>query len=448
MLMRTLPLTLSLFLLSAVGLPAGDAENRALYDLLTNKGPAEAQAAAVREHFSTDQMRGGAAVAAHGGDFVWAVESDHEPYLYIDDNPAPALRSFGGNLWVHTARLVTGRSHAHHYRVGGEILDGKRFDTAAFTKDSYPQPGVPQGKLSEQMVIESEVYRGWKVSYWVYASPGVDPAVPSPVMVWQDGQRFVDRGKRSRLMTVVENLVDQKKIPPMVLVLIAPGYIGDADDSQYVPNEKVRELRSILYDTVNDDYNKMVLAEIFPAVEKRYKLRTDGYSRAIAGQSSGGICAFNSAWWRPDAFARVLSRIGSYTPLQWLRGQSNPKERWGLDDPAGFVEGGDIYPTLVRRLEKRNIRVWLGDGSHDLEIVKGSWPLQNIRMANSLKMREYDFYFSFGNAQHNTQHGNAELPRAMTWLWRGYDLAKTNQDFNMDPAEKKRPYFRVAIVNR
>ena len=446
--MINLPSTLVLLLLSAVCLAAGDAENRALYDLLTKKGPAEAQAAAVREHFSTDQLRTGATVAAHGGDFVWAVESEREPYLYIDDKPAPALRSLGGNLWVHTARLVTGRSHAHHYRVGGEILGGKRFDTSAFTDDSYPQPGVQQGKLSEQMVIESEVYRGWKVSYWVYASPGVDPAVPSPVMVWQDGQRFVHRGKRSRLMTVVENLVHQKKIPPMVLVLIAPGYIGDADDSQYVPNEKVREMRSILYDTVNDDYNKMVLAEIFPEVEKRYKLRSDGYSRAGAGQSSGGICAFNSAWWRPDAFARVLSRIGSYTPLQWLRGQSNPDERWGLDDPAGFVEGGDIYPTLVRRQAKRNIRVWLEDGSNDLEIERGSWPFQNLRMANSLKMREYDFHFSFGNAQHNTQHGNAELPRAMTWLWRGYDPAKTSQEFKMGRAEEKRPFFRVAVVNR
>ncbi len=298
------------------------------------------------------------------------------------------------------------------------------------------------------MILESGVYRGWKISYWVYASPGVDSAIPSPVMVWQDGQRFVYRGKRSRLMTVVENLVHQKKIPPMVLVLIAPGYIGGADDSLYVPNEKVRELRSILYDTVNDDYNKMVLAEIFPEVEKLYKLRSDGYSRAIAGQSSGGICAFNSAWWRPDAFGRVLSRIGSYTPLQWLRGQSNPEERWGLDDPAGFVEGGDIYPTLVRQQAKRNIRVWLEDGSYDHEIERGSWPLQNIRMANSLKMREYDFHFSFGNAQHNTQHGNAELPRAMTWLWREYDPAKTEQEFKMDPAEKERPYFRVAVVNR
>ena len=69
-------------------------------------------------------------------------------------------------------------------------------------------------------------------------------------------------------------------------------------------------------------------------------------------------------------------------------------------------------------------------------------------MANSLKMREYDFHFSFGNSQHNTQHGNAELPRAMTWLWRDYDPGKTSQDFTMDAAEKKRPYFRVAVVNR
>ena len=103
--------------------------------------------------------------------------------------------------------------------------------------------------------------------------------------------------------------------------------------------KKVRELRSILYDTVNDDYNKMVVAEIFPQVEKQYKLRSDGYSRAIAGQSSGGICAFNSAWWRPDAFARVLSRIGSYTPLQWLRGQLNPKRALGTGRPRRFCRG-------------------------------------------------------------------------------------------------------------
>ena len=88
------------------------------------------------------------------------------------------------------------------------------------------------------------------------------------------------------------------------------------------------------------------------------------------------------------------------------------------------------------------------DGSYDLEDRHGSWPLQNIQMANSLKMEEYDFRFRFGNSQHNTEQGAAELPEAMSWLWRGYDPAKTEEEFTMDPAEKEKPYYRVGIVNR
>ena len=97
-LMRTLLLTPTVLLLSAVGLLAGDVENRALYDLLAKKGPAETQAAAVRKHFDAETLRTGSAVAAHGGDFVWAVESEHEPFLYIDDKAVLAMRSLGGNL--------------------------------------------------------------------------------------------------------------------------------------------------------------------------------------------------------------------------------------------------------------------------------------------------------------------------------------------------------------
>lgn len=60
----------------------------------------------------------------------------------------------------------------------------------------------------------------------MYASTGVDPAKPSLVIVWQDGHRFVFPGNHARLLTVVENLVQQEKIPPLVLVLIAPGYMA------------------------------------------------------------------------------------------------------------------------------------------------------------------------------------------------------------------------------
>ena len=429
-------------------LMAGDAENRQLYTLTAADGPPIAQADAIRKHFTTKQLADGSAVAAYRGDFVWAIQVEQKPLISIDDGQPSEMRSLPDGLWVHTARLTTGRSHAHYYQIAGRTLGGNRFDTAAYTDDSYSQPGVPQGKLSEQFVYESQVYRGWKISYWIYASPGVDPKTPSPVMVWQDGHRFIFPGNHARLLTVVENLVHQKKIPPMVLVLIAPGYIGDFDNSEYVPNNNVRRMRSILYDTVNDDYNKMVVGEIFPHVGTRYQLRSDGYSRAIGGQSSGGICSLNAAWWRPEAFGRVLSRIGSFTALQWRRGQANPERRLGLDDPADVLDGGHIFPFLVRVRDRRNIRVWLEDGSNDLENRAGSWPLQNIQLANSLKMKEYDFYLSFGNHQHSTEHGDAELPRAMTWLWRGYDSTKTSQEFIIDPEEKTKPYFRVGIVNR
>jgi enterochelin esterase family protein len=88
------------------------------------------------------------------------------------------------------------------------------------------------------------------------------------------------------------------------------------------------------------------------------------------------------------------------------------------------------------------------DGSNDLENNHGSWPLQNVQLANSLKMREYDFRFRFGNAQHSSANGDSMLPDALTWLWRGYDPAKTSQDFTMDPAEKDKPYFRIERLNR
>ncbi len=112
------------------------------------------------------------------------------------------------------------------------------------------------------------------------------------------------------------------------------------------------------------------------------------------------------------------------------------------------MDGGNVYPNKVRKEPKRNIRVWLQDGSNDLENQHGSWPLQNIQMANSLKLREYDFHFSFGHGTHSAAHGSAEFPAEMTWLWRDYDPSKTEQSYEMEPLEKAKPLFRVTLYNR
>src|ERR1035437_4937924 len=93
---------------------------------------------------------------------------------------------------------------------------------------------------------------------------------------------------------------------------------------------------------------------------------------------------------------------------------------------------------------QRNIRVWLQDGADDM----GTWPLQNIEMANALKQRGYDFHFSFGVGTHNSSQGSAEWPQSLTWLWRDYDPAKTEQAYEQVPAEGDKPPFRVRIYDR
>jgi enterochelin esterase family protein len=231
-----------------------------------------------------------------------------------------------------------------------------------------------------------------------------------------------------RLFTVTENLVQQKRIPAMIHLLISPGV--DANN---------RSMRSVLYDTVTNKFGRFLLEEAIPEIEKTYKVRQDGYSRAIAGESSGAVCAFTAAWFFPEKFSRVHSVIGTYTSIQWKFGNANP---------ADNLEGGNIYPFAIRKQPKRNIRVWLSDGSDDLENNHGSWPLQNIQMANSLKMRDYDFRFRFGDAAHNSSQASLDLPESLTWLWRDYDPAKTEQTYTPDPAEKAKPYYRVKVVSR
>lgn len=406
---------------------AGPQAERRLIELAQRSRGLELRDALLGE-FGREKLEAGAAFAGYRGDFFFAVLSAAQPKLFVDDRPAPgrARRVKRSEIWIHTTKLSVGRSHAYYFEVDGERI-GKTIDVRAYAPDHYPRADTPQGRVSKKFGHTSKIYPGMKSDWWFYASPGVDPERPAPLMVWQDGQRFAMRDSPSRLFTVTENLVRQGRIPPMIQLMIAPGYTGE------------KRMRSIEYDTVTDRYARFVLEEILPELEKHYKVRADAYSRGIAGQSSGGICALNAAWQRPDAFARVLSRIGSYTAIAWR----SRREKGG-----DVLDGGHFFPSMVRKAKKRNIRVWMEDGAQDLENSHGSWPLQNIQLANSLKMRGYDFRFNFGNARHSTANGDSLLPEALAWLWRDYDPARTGQSFEMDPAEKAKPYFRVVRLNR
>jgi enterochelin esterase-like enzyme len=265
------------------------------------------------------------------------------------------------------------------------------------TDDSEVQPGVPQGEVTKHVWNESTIYPDTSRDYWVYVPAQYDGTKPACVMVFQDGGWYVDTKRHFRVPTVFDNLIHQGAMPVTIGIFINPG-VFPLKEGQ----EKPRRNRSLEYDTLSDTYVQFVLDEIIPEVGKNYHLATDAKSRSICGISSGGICAFTAAWERPDAFHKVLSHVGSFTNIR----------------------GGHVYPAVIRKAEKRDIRVFLQAGENDLDNAHGSWPLGNMQMDRALAFRGYDYKFVLGTEGHNGKHGGAILPESLRWLWRDYPGAK------------------------
>jgi enterochelin esterase-like enzyme len=256
--------------------------------------------------------------------------------------------------------------------------------------DSQEQPDVPHGKVTKHSWT-SKIFPDTVRDYWIYVPAQYDAKEPACVMVFQDGGAYVNPKGQFRVPIVFDNLIHKKEMPVTIGVFINPGTVPAGKKDQ-----KARSNRSFEYDTLSDQYARFLEKEILPDVGKQYKLRQDAAGRAICGISSGGICAFTVAWERSDLFSKVLSHVGSFTNIR----------------------GGHVYPALIRKTERKPIRVFLQDGSHDLDNLHGNWPLSNQQMAAALKFAGYDYRFEFGDGGHNGKHGGAILPDSLRWLWR------------------------------
>lgn len=263
----------------------------------------------------------------------------------------------------------------------------------ALGPDSQVQPDVPHGTVTEHTWAKSAIYPGTERKYWVYVPAQYDPATPACVMVFQDGGNYVTPDGSWRVPVVFDNLIHRHEMPVTIGVFVNPGVVPAAHDGA-LP----RFNRSVEYDSVSPRYAEFLLDEILAEVGRSYNLTKDPNCRAIGGASSGAIAAFVAAWQRPDAFRRVFSTIGTYVGLR----------------------GGNELVTLIRKTERKPIRVFLQDGSNDLNNYVGNWFIANQDMLSALEFAGYDVTHEWGVGAHNSRHGGAILPDALRWLWRDY----------------------------
>lgn len=255
--------------------------------------------------------------------------------------------------------------------------------------DSMEHSGVPKGEIST-FKWESTVFKGTTRDVGVYVPKQYDAKTPAAVMVFQDGLGYMNPKGTYRVPVVLDNLIHRKELPVIVGIFIDPGKFPDKDPKKGGSN------RSVEYDTLSDVYAKFLETEILPEVGKKVILTKDPKMRGIGGASSGGICAFTVAWERPDLFTKVLSHVGSFTNIR----------------------GGDRYPGMIRKTANKPLRIFLQDGSNDLDNNNGNWWLSNLQMESSLKFKKYDHKVAWGDGGHNGKHGGSILPDSLRWLWR------------------------------
>ncbi|HTX22894.1 MAG TPA: SMP-30/gluconolactonase/LRE family protein [Candidatus Aquilonibacter sp.] len=260
--------------------------------------------------------------------------------------------------------------------------------------DSRPQPGVPKGTVLKFTLKDSKIFPGTRHDCWVYVPAEYTPDKPACVFVCQDGIRF-------NAPTVFDNLIYKKEMPVTIGVFVMPGIVHAADTNAALD----RFNRSYEYDGLGDNYARFLLEEVLPHVEqmtlpdgRAIHLSHDGNDRCIAGASSGGICAFTVAWERPNDFRRVFSAIGTFVDLR----------------------GGDVYPSLVRKVEPKPIRVFLQDGSNDHNKYGGDWWMANQTLERALTFAGYDVNHAWGDGGHTHKQGDAIFPDVMRWLWRDW----------------------------
>jgi enterochelin esterase-like enzyme len=289
------------------------------------------------------------------------------------------------------------------------VPKGTTFDFVMQSEDSKLYPGIarepktsgtPDPADPTSLIVTTSHPARYTRRVAVYVPTQYVPGTDAPFIVGADGP---DR----LLFTVLDNLIAEKKVPPIVAISIGNGS-GDAQGSQ----------RGLEYDTMSGRYAEFVETEVLPLVRSRcnVKLTSDPDGRATMGGSSGGSCALIMAWYHPEWYHRVLAYSGTFVNQQWPHNPETPHGAWGF------------HEVLIPNSPPKPIRLWLEVGDRDnfnpnaMRDGMHDWVLANENMAKVLADKGYHYQFVFARSAGHTDRAVKQqtLPEALEYLWQGY----------------------------
>jgi len=283
------------------------------------------------------------------------------------------------------------------------------------SKDSKYYPGIARDvfgtvdpKNPKTLIVQTHA-QPWQRVITVYIPAQYKSGTKAPLLVVHDGPKL--GSPDMNLAHVLDNLIDQHRVPAMIAVMIQNGG-GDAQGNE----------RGLEYDTVSGKFAEFIEHEVLPQVEAHYQVQftQDPKGRAVMGCSSGAAAAFTMAWFHPEWYNRVISYSGTFVNQQWPYNPANPGGAW------------DYHETLIASAKPKPIRIWMQVADRDLlnpNVMRDDmhdWVVANHRMAAVLKKKGYQYQYVFTlDAGHCASKVRTQtLPEAVEWVWHDYPRAQ------------------------
>jgi enterochelin esterase family protein len=329
--------------------------------------------------------------------FVW--RGRRAPGLVGDFNewePARALpfEPVAPGLWAASLNLPRDAYMEYSYLCGGERsldpLNARQTPNGLGEMNNYfymPESG-PSPLLEAAAGLRGQMLRrimpsqghdlrgefmGRQRQVWFYQPPAAEPC---PLLVVYDGREYLRLG---RLPRIVDNLIEQKRIRPVALALVANGG---------------QRFRGVEY-ACNEATAGFVANQLVPFARAELNLLDPAEhpgAYGVMGASMGGLMALYTALRHPELFGHVLSQSGAL----------------GLDETETVVF------DLVRDSPRKPLKIWMDIGAYDkAELIPA-----NRRMAALLKAKGYPVTYGEYPGGHNHVAWRNEVGQGLE-MWLG-----------------------------
>lgn len=240
----------------------------------------------------------------------------------------------------------------------------------------HRQSGVAAGVVTTRQVPSARLGSDRAVDVYVPAGTG-NKTVGTLYLF--DGESYL---RDMRIADVLDNLIAQRRMAPVVAVLI-----------RSTPAARGRELSS------DPAFTEFLATELVPWVRKNYPVSEDPRRTIVGGMSLGGLEACYSASSHPEIFGAVLSQSGSFWWRPPASEPTNASEPW--------------MATRYSSAGSKQIRLFLSVGRYEPE--KGGL-INNQRMSQALRGNGYELKYEEVEGQHDWVNWRMTLPGGLIYL--------------------------------